>query len=744
MSTTSPAHTTHRFHRLSVCSLAITVLGSTASSQFVNNTTDIPTDVSGNGSSTENVDFADVDNDGDWDAAFADGGDDSRDQNRIWINQGGTQGGTIGVFADETTVRFPAFADQSRDIEFVDIDGDLDPDIYVSSVSTITPTTNHWLVNSGSFSGVYVNQTSTRWVNLGGAGSSIQSSDVLPGGGFIDFSCDSDFADLDNDGDMDLFHSSYGGQFHGQQPSRIFLNDGAGYFEEYNPSGYQLATRNIADGEPGLWCEGTQDSNTVDVTGAFCDIASTSVDIELGDLDGDFDIDVLHGARQELPRLFQNRLEENGGSVLGFRDITGSLPAGYATGDGHYEQELGDLDGDGDLDIYGVNWAVASFSFDDVILENDGTGSFAAAVVISSSGSDDSEADFFDYDLDGDLDVFVTNYTGSNKLYRNSNNGGTGISLSTAPVAALPPSAAVVGLDSDACDLDGDGDYDLMLAIDNNRQNQYWQNTTRHNGVGPVDTHAPYIPNVEQVPDRVASNAPTVVRAQVYDNAPYYITWYNETWLEVRVDGGTPFTVPMVSSGGQIFRGELAGALVGNISYQVFSKDEYGNTGSSAIYGYQSVVLGTPYCSGDGSDGTDCQCGNNSALGSGQGCLNSQNHGAILFAAGSASLTADDLRLRVLQARPHQPALFVQGDASISVPFKDGKLCVGGSTERLGFSLLGGAGSASSASFSISAAGNITTPGAVRYYQAWYRDPAISVCGQGSNFTGGLALTWQP
>jgi hypothetical protein len=49
--------------------------------------------------------------------------------------------------------------------------------------------------------------------------------------------------------------------------------------------------------------------------------------------------------------MFENRFEENGG-VLGFRDITGSaFPSGYTSGDGHYEQEMADLDGDGDEDL---------------------------------------------------------------------------------------------------------------------------------------------------------------------------------------------------------------------------------------------------------------------------------------------------------------------------------------------------------------------------------------------------------
>ena len=70
---------------------------------FQDNTTDIPTGGAANNSTTENVSFADVDGDGDWDALFADGGDFGNDRNRIWINQGGLQSGAVGVFVDETT-----------------------------------------------------------------------------------------------------------------------------------------------------------------------------------------------------------------------------------------------------------------------------------------------------------------------------------------------------------------------------------------------------------------------------------------------------------------------------------------------------------------------------------------------------------------------------------------------------------------------------------------------------------------
>jgi hypothetical protein len=111
--------------------LGIVVLGPPAHAQlFTRNTTTVPVNA---GSTCENVDFADIDNDGDWDAAFACGGDDAQLQNPIWINQGFAQAGTVGSYLDATAARAPAILDQSRDIEFVDFDADGDVDIYVNN-----------------------------------------------------------------------------------------------------------------------------------------------------------------------------------------------------------------------------------------------------------------------------------------------------------------------------------------------------------------------------------------------------------------------------------------------------------------------------------------------------------------------------------------------------------------------------------------------------------------------------------
>jgi hypothetical protein len=142
-------------------------------------------------------------------------------------------------------------------------------------------------------------------------------------------------------------------------------------------------------------------------------------------------------------------------------------------------------------------------------------------------------------------------------------------------------SGGAPSLDADAADIDGDGDYDVLIAEDNNSANKVLINITN-----TPDTHAPYIPNVENPGNQTASTGVVPVRAQVYDNAPYYITWYNPTQVNVSVDGCDIGPITAHTSQGQIFRAEIPANLVGAVSLEWQSEDEYGNTGFSSAVNY--------------------------------------------------------------------------------------------------------------------------------------------------------------
>jgi hypothetical protein len=558
--------------------LALVAASSQAAAQvFQNAVSKVPQGGPFNNSNTEAVDFADVDFDGDFDCAVADGGDCCNDQNRLWINLGGAQGGSIGFFADQTSTRFPVLFDNSMDMDFADLDNDGDQDLYTSNSSEISAQPCRFWINmggaQGGSAGFFQDQTAARWVNLGVNNgtttfSSIPRSMVLGNGGFVEWSHDGVFGDLDRDGDLDLVHTTAGNVFQGAMPTRTFLNDGSGYFEEFNPSGFQLTSSTLGNGWPALWCEGLQMHGTTNTTGQEADIADVTLGAELGDLDADLDLDLVNGDRLEYPRVFTNRQVELAGE-LGFRDVTWAALAQPASGGLSYEQELGDLDLDGDLDLFGINW----IDLVDVVAFNMGAGNFGLLQPLADSVSDDNEGEIFDFDADGDLDLFVANFSGQERLYRN--NGAPGWTFTNVTASTLPVDTTI-SLQADACDVDGDGDYDVMVANDAAQPNVLLENLGLAN-----DASAPRLPSLEQAPHRAPSATPTRVTAHVLDNAPWTVTQFNAGALDYRVDAGALQSAPLDYAGGNLFRGELPGTLAGVVRYRARSQDAYGNSGVS-------------------------------------------------------------------------------------------------------------------------------------------------------------------
>ena len=211
--------------------------------------------------------------------------------------------------------------------------------------------------------------------------------------------------------------------------------------------------------------------------------------VSLGDINGDGLDDLYVSQPSGLP----NRLFRNNGNGT-FSDV--SRQAGLDVLDETSMALFGDLDGDGDQDVILIGAAPLLF-------RNDGSGSFRLDG--DAVGIDKDKAAMFtgaalaDYDLDGDLDLYVCAYDfwqpgdeydaptpyydavngPPNLLFRND---GSGTFEEVADAAGLGPTNDRFSFAAAWGDYDEDGDPDLYVANDFGRNNLY-----RNNGDGTFD-----------------------------------------------------------------------------------------------------------------------------------------------------------------------------------------------------------------------------------------------------------------
>ena len=269
------------------------------------------------------------------------------------------------------------------------------------------------------------------------------------------------FGDVDGDGDEDLLA--------GQGQPQLLLNDGAGHFTKAPPGCVPQNSGEVHRSEFGdLDGDGDLDLfigrvyayphggwgptwDTVwfnDGSGCFIDTPSAlpaitahlTESVALGDIDGDGDLDILTNG----PQLFRN---DGTGQFTDDSHDLAFLTEGNGVG-------LGDLDGDGDLDAY-----FGSKYPRDVIMWNDGQGHFLDTT--PAPGQLTRNPSFVDFDGDGDLDLV------SGVFYHEFPHGGVAESMATYANDGAGNFTPLRGPQDEQheyalADLDLDGDIDLF------------------------------------------------------------------------------------------------------------------------------------------------------------------------------------------------------------------------------------------------------------------------------------------
>ena len=175
----------------------------------------------------------------------------------------------------------------------------------------------------------------------------------------------------------------------------------------------------------------------------------------LVDYDNDGDLD-LYIARSGWSGPGPNALYRNDGGQ--FTDV--SAASGTNDGGSGFVSLWGDTDNDGDLDLFIAN-GIAGDGSSNAHYRNNGnfvetTDEAGLRFTLGTVG-----AAFGDYDLDGDLDLFVTGFETPNALYRNR---GDGTFVDVAQASNVAGSGKLRGYVSFFFDYDNDGDLDILTT----------------------------------------------------------------------------------------------------------------------------------------------------------------------------------------------------------------------------------------------------------------------------------------
>ncbi len=331
--------------------------------------------------------------------------------------------------------------DMGSGAAFADIDNDGDLDLYIVNIprpltqeASVGTETNVLYRNNGD--GTFTDITDSAGVGHHGYGM-----------GCV-------FADYDGDGNLDLYITNYGANV-------LYRNNGDGTF-----------------------------SDVTKTAGVSCELWSTGA--AFADVDGDTDLDLyvcnyvtydlekLEQMQEESlqsgkpvpsalnPHVFEpqdNVFYENNGDGT-FSDVTAEV--GIAAPGGRSMQCMfSDFDNDNDLDLYVANDTSVNY-----VYRNDGNGAFTD--VSNESWAADFRGSMGlaagDYDADGDIDIFISHWVDEeNTLYRNllkedPSSGHIRFVDESYSAMLAEVSIKLIGWGTALFDYDNDGDLDIFVT----------------------------------------------------------------------------------------------------------------------------------------------------------------------------------------------------------------------------------------------------------------------------------------